>query len=63
MTVEPDESYRLEHGITHVKHKPAVRSARQAFMVLWNMINGDREGCSVASDPWVWVIRFRKVDT
>ena len=63
MSVEPDESYRLEHGITHVKHEPGIKSsARDAFLGLWNRINGDRSGCSVNDNPYVWVIRFRKVD-
>lgn len=30
------------------------------FSVGWDRINGKREGCSWNSDPWVWVIGFKR---
>lgn len=34
---------------------------RDQFRVLWDQINGKRDGCSWASNPWVWVVSFRRV--
>jgi hypothetical protein len=28
----------------------------------WNKINGKKAGCDWASNPWVWVLEFRRVD-
>jgi hypothetical protein len=36
-----------------------VRVVRTAFAVLWDKINGDR--ASWASNPWVWVVSFKRV--
>jgi hypothetical protein len=30
------------------------------FQRLWNSINGKRPGCAWASNPWVWVVEFRR---
>lgn len=40
---------------------PSFTTARGSFMSLWDSINGEREGCSWADDPWVWVVGFRRV--
>lgn len=32
----------------------------RAFRVLWDSINGEREGCSWTANPWVWVVGFRR---
>ena len=32
---------------------------RRAFELLWDSINGQRPGCSWASDPFVWCLSFR----
>jgi hypothetical protein len=32
------------------------------FRVLWDSLNGEREGCSWASDPFVWALSFRRLD-
>lgn len=32
----------------------------RAFRVLWDSINGEREGCSWKANPWVWVVGFRR---
>ncbi len=39
------------HPITH----------RQAFLWLWDTINGKRPGCAWADNPWVWVISYRRL--
>lgn len=35
--------------------------ARDAFVRLWDSLNGKRDGCSWADNPWVWVIEFKRV--
>lgn len=37
------------------------RTATEAFMVLWDSIYGKTE-YKVYANPWVWVIRFKKVE-
>jgi hypothetical protein len=61
--IEPDESFRKEHGLAFVKHQPGreLLNARQAFSQLWDGINGQRPGCSWADNPWVWAVSFRKL--
>lgn len=55
MTVEPDDEYRREHGITHVKHMPGERhTALQELAREWNKW----AGCSFAANPWVWLVGF-----
>lgn len=40
------------------------RSAKQSFSTLWYLINGDRrdDPKSWLSNPWVWVIEFKRID-
>lgn len=40
---------------------PIGVSAREAFAELWDSINGEREGCSWAANPWVWAVGFKVV--
>lgn len=49
-------------GAPHrIKGTPkALPTAREAFSSLWDRINGKRAPWS--SNPWVWVVSFRKVD-
>ena len=35
---------------------------RYAFSVLWDSINGKKEGCSWADNPWVWIVEFKRVE-
>lgn len=39
----------------------AATTARVRFENLWTEINGKREGADWASNPWVWVIGFKRV--
>lgn len=32
-----------------------------AFATLWDSINGKRPGCDWRSNPWVWVVSFKRV--
>lgn len=34
---------------------------RNIYALLWDRINGKRDGASWASNPWVWVIAFRRI--
>ncbi len=36
----------------------ATWSNRQSFAVLWDQLNGKREGCAWENNPWVWAIEF-----
>lgn len=55
MTVEPDEKYRRERGITHVRHHPGARlPARDELMRRWG---GDRRA-RPSLNPWVWLVGF-----
>jgi hypothetical protein len=36
-------------------------SRREVYSFLWNTINGKREGCDWDSNPWVWVVTFKRV--
>lgn len=40
-----------------------VVTARGAFAALWDLINGKRPGCDWRSNPWVWAISFKRLDT
>jgi len=33
----------------------------ECFSVLWDSINGKKEGCSWADNPWVWVVEFEVI--
>jgi hypothetical protein len=61
MFVEPDAEQRAE--LEHVKHQPArpMWSAQAEFRLLWNKINGER--ASWESNPWVWCVSFRRLET
>lgn len=40
----------------------ACCSLRDAWINLWDSINGKREGCSWDANPWVWVVEFRRLE-
>ena len=47
-------------GAEAVRHVPSkIRSAREVFAEMWNEINGDRAAWE--SNPWVWVVGFKRV--
>lgn len=50
-------------GQMRVNGAPATGfvSAPYAFSCLWNGINGKRDGCAWADNPWVWAISFRRL--
>jgi len=53
-----------EHGKAKAQWNGVIRlvpSARDGFAGGWDSINGAREGCAWADDPWVWVVRFERV--
>jgi len=52
--ITPDDAYA--EGIREVYYEHAVG----AFRVLWDSINAAR-GYGWASNPWVWVVEFRRV--
>jgi hypothetical protein len=34
---------------------------KHPFVELWDSINGKKDGCSWADNPWVWALTFRRV--
>ena len=48
---------RVSHGVYDGGGPAMGPSAQQAFMRLWDSINGER--ASWASNPWVWVVSFK----
>lgn len=53
-----------EHGFLPPNYDPEdynVYTAREAFSLLWDSINGKREGASWADSPWCWAISFRRI--
>lgn len=57
--VEPDEERRKD--LVAVVHQPrkVLSSARERFRQAWQEINGKR--ASWGSNPWCWVVSFRRV--
>jgi hypothetical protein len=47
-------------GVEGASNHLATYGARQMFAELWQSINGKRPGCSWESNPWVWVVSFRR---
>lgn len=47
----------LHEGISTNEGKPL----RDAFQMLWDQINGKREGAAWGANPWVWVIKFEVI--
>jgi hypothetical protein len=37
-------------------------TAKQSFMWLWQKLYDRRDGCAWASNPWVWVIEFERIN-
>ena len=37
--------------------------AKQPFKELWQSINSKRPGCDWQSNPWVWCVSFKRVET
>lgn len=40
-------------------HTYASRDYRRSYEKLWDQINGKRDGCAWADNPWVWRVAFR----
>jgi hypothetical protein len=40
---------------------PNLPGAQAAYRVLWDSINGKREGLSWKDNPWVWALTFRRM--
>ena len=47
-------------GVVDVSHLHGAPSCRATFANMWNAINGKRAPWE--SNPWVWVVRFKKVE-
>lgn len=62
------EGERVIHGTMHTSDGKARTGewidgpSRNGFRNTWDVINGRRKGCDWASDPWVWVVEFRKLE-
>lgn len=53
------EADAIAEGVRNSLHLPGGRFARENFGHLWWTINGDG---SWESNPWVWVIEFKRVE-
>jgi len=53
------EADAIAEGVRNSLHLPGGRFARENFEHLWWTINGDG---SWESNPWVWVIEFKRVE-
>ena len=54
------EGKRVTSVLNGVRGEYVVGSARDAYAALWDTINGDR--APWASNPWVWVVEFSRVE-
>lgn len=52
-----DEGIDGAGGNDEFRNRPSVEN----FQILWDSINGEREGCAWACNPWVWAITFKVV--
>jgi hypothetical protein len=50
-----DSQYNTTRGTT-------CCTAKDAYCRLWNSINGKKEGCGWQSDPFVWVVEFKRLE-
>ena len=41
--------------------KPLQGGIKSEFRILWDSINGKKEGCSWADNPYVWVVEFKRI--
>lgn len=48
-------------AIYAMKGRSSAPSPLAHFRALWDSINGERPGCSLKANPWVWVVGFRRV--
>lgn len=49
----------LAEGVSGWVRDRRCETARDGFRVLWDSINGKRDGCSWKANPWVWAITFK----
>lgn len=55
------EDDAIAEGMEIIPIGTSTWSNRQSFAILWDKINAKR-GYAWASNPWVWVVSFRKID-
>ena len=63
------EGCHLTASMTHGERGPGAKSwvempkdgFKGLFRELWDSINGQRQGCAWADNPWVWAVSFRRV--
>lgn len=56
--------YLVQNGLADsaiLKYAPA-NYHRAGFAMLWDSINGKREGCAWKDNPWVWAISFKRIE-
>lgn len=53
----------VQEGVEYSICEGTTMPARVAFRILWETINGKREGIkfSWANNPWIWAITFKRV--
>lgn len=41
---------------------PRAINAAERFSMLWDELNGEREGAAWSDNPWVWAITFKRLE-
>lgn len=60
-SINPHDALAEGADFPHAQECPPDARAVEWYRDLWDRINGKRDGASWASNPWVWVVDFRRV--
>jgi hypothetical protein len=46
-------------GCTHEMHDGEIINVDDVYRLLWDSINGKKQGCAWQDNPWIWAITFK----